>query len=148
MRSPADPAQLATLLTHRAQRLRGEARGQAEQAAQHETEARSLRGEADEKLQQAQLGEEHGLDRQTLFERLRGVAIARAHVLECGLRAEHLLEQAAAAQAQEQQLRQAAAAHHSRARRLEAVGSHIHQRLRQARQRRQERQVQEEHACR
>jgi len=148
MRSHADPAQLATLLTHRAQRLRRDARAQADQAAQREADARALRSEADERLQQAQLGEEHGLDRQRLFDRLRGVAIARAHVLECALRADHLQEEAAAAQEQERQLRQDAAVHHSRARRLQAVGAHIDQKLRQARQRRQERQVQEEHACR
>jgi len=148
MRSPADPAQLATLLTHRAQRLRSDAREQAGQAEKREADARSLRGQAEERLQKAQLGEEHGLDRQRLFERLRGVAIARAHVLECALRADQLQEQADQALEQERALRQAAAAHHSRARRLEAVGRHIDQKLRQARQRRQERQIQEEYACR
>lgn len=148
MRSPADPAQLATLLTHRAQRLRSDARVQAEQAAHRESAARALRSDADGRLQQAQLAEEHGLDRQRLFDRLRGVAIARAHVLECALRADQLQEQAVAAHDQAQELREAAAMHHARARRLQAVGAHIDQRLRQARQRRQERQVQEEHACR
>lgn len=148
MRSPADPAQLATLLTHRAQRLRSDAHEQAGQAAQREADARSLRSQADERLQQAQLGEEHGLDRQRLFERLRGVAIARAHVLECALRADQLQEQADQAHQQERELRQAAAAHQSRARRLQAVGRQIDQKLRQARQRRHERQVQEEYACR
>lgn len=148
MRSPTDPAQLATLLTHRAHRLRSDAREQAGQAAQREADALSLRSQADHRLQQAQLGEEYGIDRQRLFERLRGVAVARAHVLECALRADQLQEQADHAHDQERQLRQAAAAHHSRARRLQAVGAHIEQQLRQARQRRQEHQIQEEYACR
>ncbi len=148
MRSPADPARLATLLEHRAQRLRRDAQGQATQAAQHDHEARSLRSAADERLQQAQLGEEPGLDRQRLFERLRGVAIARAHVLECELRASHLQEQAGEARDQEQQLRQAAAGNQSRARRLQAVGAHLDQHHRKARLRRQDRQIQEEYTCR
>lgn len=148
MRSPAEPARLATLLEHRAHRLRRDARVQADQAAQREREAQSVRSAADAQLQQAQLTEEHGLDRQRLFERLRGVAIARAHVLECELRAGHLQEQAVDARDQEQQLRHAAAGHHSRARRLQAVGAHIDQKHRQARQRRQERQIQEEYTCR
>jgi hypothetical protein len=148
MRSSADPARLATLLEHRAHRLRRDARAQADHAAQREREAQTLRSTADERLQQAQLGEEHGLDRQRLFERLRGVAIARAHVLECALRASHLQEQAGDARGQEQQLRHDAADHHSRARRLQAVGTHIDQKHRQARQRRQERQIQEEYTCR
>jgi hypothetical protein len=140
MRSPADPARLATLLEHRAHRLRRDARAQAEQAAQRDREAQTLRSAADERLQAAQLGEEHGLDRQRLFERLRGVAIARAHVLEC--------EQAGDAREQELELRHAAAGNHSRARRLQAVGAHIDQKHRQARLRRQERQIQEEYTCR
>jgi len=148
MRSPADPVRLATLLDHRAHRLRREAREQAEHAARRGQEAAGLRKAADERLRQAQLGEEHGLDRQRLFERLRGVAIARAHVLECELRAGHLREQAGDAREQEQQLRHDAAGHHSRARRLQAVGAHIDQKHRQARQRRQERQIQEEYTCR
>ncbi|MDQ1107921.1 hypothetical protein B8X02_09030 [Stenotrophomonas rhizophila] len=148
MRSPADPARLATLLEHRAHRLRRDASAQAEQAAQRDREAQTLRSAADKRLQAAQLGEEHGLDRQRLFERLRGVAIARAHVLECELRAGHLQEQAGDAREQEQQLRHAAAGNHSRARRLQAVGAHIDQKHRQARLRRQERQIQEEYTCR
>lgn len=148
MRSPADPTQLATLLTHRAQCLRSDARDQAGQAAQREADAQLLRSQADQQLQEAQLAEEHGLDRQRLFERLRGVAVARAHVLECALRADQLQEQANHAHEQERQLRQAAATHHARARRLQAVGECIDQKLRQARQRRHEHQIQEEYACR
>lgn len=148
MSSPADPARLATLVVHRVQRLRREAASQSTQAADHEQQAQGLRTQADLQLQQAQLGEEHGLDRQRLFDRLRTVAIARAHVLECDLRANDLRQQAAQAREREAELRQAAAQQQSRARRLQAVGERFEQKRRQAQRRRHERTIQEEYTCR
>jgi hypothetical protein len=148
MPSPADPARLAALVLHRVQRLRREAAGESTQAARHEQQAQGLRTQADLQLHQAQLGEELGLDRQRLFDRLRTVAIARAHVLECDLRANDLQQQAAQAREREHELRQVAAQQHSRARRLQAVGMRSEQIRRQAQRRRHERTIQEEYTCR
>lgn len=148
MRSPADHTRLSAVVDHRAQRLRRDATAQASLAAQQEQQAQGVRTQADQQLHQAQLVEEHGLDRQRLFDRLRSVAIARAHVLECDLRARHLQEQAALAREREAELRQAAIEQQSRARRLQAVGERNEHMRRQARLRRQERIIQEEHRCR
>ncbi|MGH8036353.1 MAG: hypothetical protein ACREPC_13830 [Stenotrophomonas sp.] len=148
MSSPADPARLATLVVQRVQRLRREAASHSTQAADHEQQAHGLRTQADLQLREAQLGEEHGLDRQRLFDRLRTVAIARAHVLECDLRASDLQQQAAQAREREHELRQAAIQQQSRARRLQAVGERIEQKRRQAQRRRHERTIQEEYTCR
>jgi hypothetical protein len=148
MPSSADPRRIAHWVEHRAQRLRRDAASQAQQALDHEQQAASLRTDADAKLLDAQVGEELGLDRQRLFDRLRAVAMARAHVLECDLRARDLQLQAGQAREREQHLRRDAAHQQSRARRLEAAGARIEHRHRQALQRRQERQIQEEYACR
>lgn len=148
MPSSADPRRIARWVDHRAQRLRRDAAAQSAQAQRDEQQARGLRGEADDQLRAAQVGQELGLDRQRLFDRLRAVAIARAHVLECDLRARDLLDQAAQARQREQELRRGAAQQQSRARRLDAAGARIERQRRQAQQRRHEREIQEEYACR
>lgn len=148
MPSSADPRRIARWVDHRAQRLRRDATTQAAQAAGHERDADGLRSRADAQLLDAQVGQESGLDRQRLFDRLRAVAIARAHVLECDLRARDLRAQAEQARLREQQLRHDAAEQQSRARRLDAAGARIDTHRRQARQRRHEREIQEEYACR
>ncbi len=148
MPSSADPRRIAHWVDHRAQRLRRDAAAESARALDHEQQAAGLRTDADTRLLEAQVGEELGLDRQRLFDRLRAVAIARAHVLECDLRARDLQLQAEQAREREQHLRRDAAHQQSRARRLEAAGARLEHRHRQALQRRQERQIEEEYACR
>lgn len=144
----ADPRRIARWVDHRAQRLRRDAAAQAAAAAAHDAQAHTLQQQANARLLDAQVGHELGLDRQRLFDRLRAVAIARAHVLECELRARDLQAQAEQGRRQESELRRDAAHQQSRARRLDAAGARIERHRRQALQRRDERQIQEEYACR
>lgn len=148
MPSSADPRRIAQWVDQRAQRLRRDAAAQSAVAAAHDAQAGELRVQANARLLDAQVQQELGLDRQRLFDRLRAVAIARAHVLECDLRARDLLAQAEQARQQEQELRRTAAQQQSRARRLDAAGARLERHRRQAQQRRDERQIQEEYACR
>ncbi len=148
MPSSADPRRIARWVDQRAQRLRRDAAAQSANAATHDAEAGELRAQANARLLGAQVQQELGLDRQRLFDRLRAVAIARAHVLECDLRARDLAAQAEQARRREEELRRSAAQQQSRARRLDAAGVRLERHRRQAQQRRDERQIQEEYACR
>lgn len=148
MPSSVDPRRIAHWVDHRAQRLRRDAVAQSAAAAAHDDEASALRTQANARLLDAQVGQALGIDRQRLFDRLRAVAVARAHVLECDLRARDLQAQAELARQQESELRQRAAQQQSRARRLDASGARIERHRRQAQLRRDERQIQEEYACR
>lgn len=148
MPSSADPRRIARWVDRRAQRLRSDAAAQSAAALAHDAEANTLRQQANVQLLDAQVGQEMGLDRQRLFDRLRAVAIARAHVLECDLRARDLQRQAEQARLEEAELQRKAAQQQSRARRLDAAGARIERHRRQAQRRRDERQIQEEYACR
>ncbi|MEG2805972.1 hypothetical protein [Stenotrophomonas sp.] len=148
MTSHVELGRLAGLAERRAQRARRDAQQALATAAGHERDAHQLREQASERLQRAELAPALGLARQALFDRLRALAVARAHGLECDLRARQQQERAQQQREAARQLLQQASGHQSRASRLQAMQARLHRAARQARERRDEYAIQEEYACR
>lgn len=85
------------------------AQAQQRAAAARREEATALRASAQQALDRAVLQPETDLSRSTLFDRLRGVAVVRAHALESGHAAGDLDADAAQFDAHEAEQRQRAA---------------------------------------
>lgn len=147
MRSHDGIAQFAVLAERRAQRDRQAARHARARADRLEYEARELQQQSNDQLRAAQLSETHDLSRQGLFTLLRGLAIARAHALECDLRMHRLREQAQVENESADQLAGRAGQHQSRARRLQAIYQQLRRDHQRALLRRQEHRIQEDYAC-
>lgn len=145
---PRELGRIGALAERRAADARRRAGQALDRAVEQEDQADALREQGGEQLQLAELDEMHGISRETLFTRLRGVAIARAHHLECQLRAERLQDEAEDARDQALDLQQQAGTHQSRARRLQSVQAQLSKAQRRALLRRQEREIEEEIACR
>lgn len=143
-----DIGRVADLAERSAQRARADARHAIATAEELERQARNLRQAGGTQLKLAQLGETHGVDRQGLFGMLRGLALARAHVLECELRAGQLSDRAEDERERARELDEQAQQQQSRARRLQAVKERLRLSHLRARLRRQELSIQEEYACR
>ncbi len=118
------------------------------QAQQLHAEAESLRTSARTTVQASIPLPEQGLGRAALFERLRLLAVARAHALELTQRASELDQQARAHDATAQDHRRAAGLSQRKANKLE----HWQQRQRRLQQRRRDHrhhlELLEEAACR
>ena len=86
MNSPVDARGLRLTKLKQAQRQLSLLSAQAQQraAVQRREEAAALRASAEQTLHLATLQPENGLTRSLLFDRLRVLAVARAHALETG----------------------------------------------------------------
>lgn len=137
MTSPADrrAARMARLKQMQAQISVGAAQRERQAALTQRSEAAALRASADATLMRALLPPERGLTRTALFDRLRSVAVVRAHALEVVHSAGELEAAAAGREETAAGLQQAAAAHHRKQKKIE----HWHSRLRDAGMRRRER---------
>jgi len=123
------------------------AQGQKQAADARHAEANGLRQSAAETLAGALMQPEQGLSRSLLFDRLRSVAVARAHALEVGHAAGELEAQARLLQQQENELRQVATAHHRKQQKLEKWQSMRVAEATRHRERRRHMQEQEEFPC-
>lgn len=148
MPSRRDLKRVADVFLRRADRARGQARRTRQQGQAQEAQARQLRQDAEAALAQGALCEEYGLDRQQLFDRLRTLAVARAHALDSRQQALAQQHQAEEAYRRAASLQHYAQAQHGRGRRLAAVDAQLQRQQQQDQWRRQERQTEEEHACR
>lgn len=92
--------------------------------------------------------EEHGLTRATLFDRLRMLAVARAHAIETRRHAATLEASATALQEEEAELRRQAAQHQRKHHKLATWVELTETRRRRLRERRIEQLTQEDYACR
>lgn len=95
------------------------AQAQQQAAAARRDEAAGLRASAQETLERAVLQPETDLTRSLLFDRLRLLAVARAHALETGYAAGDLDADAAQCEAEEAQQRQRAAMQFRKQKKLE-----------------------------
>lgn len=150
MNSPADARGLRLTKLKQAQRQLALMSAQAQQraAVQRREEAAALRASAEQTLQLATLQPEDGLTRSLLFDRLRVLAVARAHALETGHAAGDREAEAERCDAAERVQRERAALQHRKQKKLE----HWHARQRQAtnrlRESRLHTQTLDEIACR
>lgn len=147
MPSPGDLQRVSGLIARRAERLRVQARQAEQRGNEQRAQARQLQAQALQMLDQGALCEEHGLQRQQLFDRLRTLAVARAHALDAQQQAGQQLQRAAQMLDQARQLQAQSRGQQGRARCLAAVQDRLHRQQQRERGRRQERQAQEEHAC-
>lgn len=110
---------------------------QRDQAQSQRQEAKRLRQEARQALAEADYVPEWGLARAQLYERLRQVAVARAHGLETGLQARQLDQDATKLEQAATQLRQTAAScqrKHEQIQRWTALKTQQHRRRQAHRQ--------------
>lgn len=141
MPSPADHGAKRLLGLKEAQMriARSGALAQARHAREQRDEALQLRQQAEQTLQAALPKPEQGLSRSALYDRLRALAVARAHALEVEQAAIELDGRAAACDAREQALQRQALQHQRKKSKLE----HWHQlRSREQARVRQQRQQQ------
>ncbi|MEN5426493.1 hypothetical protein ABE522_09055 [Stenotrophomonas pennii] len=136
MNSPAElrGRQLVRLKQAQRQLSLLSAQSQQQAAAARREEAAGLRASASETLDRAVLQPETGLSRSLLFDRLRILAVARAHALETGHAAGDLEADAAQCEAAEVQQRQRAALQFRKQKKLE----HWHHRQHREASRRRE----------
>lgn len=136
MNSPAELLGRQLVKLKQAQRQLSLLSAQAQQqaAAARREEAEGLRASARRTLDCAVLQPETGLSRSLLFDRLRVLAVARAHALEAGHAAGDLDADAAQCEAEEAQQRQRAALQFRKQKKLE----HWHHRQRREASRRRE----------
>ncbi len=99
------------------------AQAQHRAAAARREEAVALRASAEASLDHAALQPEPGLSRSALFDRLRVLAVARAHALETGHAASDLDAEAAECEALETEQRQRAAAQLRKQKKIEHLQS-------------------------
>ncbi|MGE6332976.1 hypothetical protein [Stenotrophomonas sp. NPDC077659] len=111
---------------------RAAAATQAQQGAAQRCEAEALRAQAEDTVAQAIPLPEPGLSRSALYDRLRTLAVARAHALELQQAAGDLDTQAAACEERAQASRQQARAHQRKQSKLD----HWQQQQRRAQARR------------
>jgi len=123
------------------------AQAQKQAADARQAEADGLRQSAAETLAGALMQPEQGLSRSVLFDRLRAVAVVRAHALEVGHAAGELEAQAQSLQQQEIGHRQMAAAHHRKQQKLEQWQSRRVAEATRHRERRRHTQEQEDYPC-
>jgi len=121
MHSPADRRgpQLVRLKQAQRQLSLLSAQSQQRAAAAHRDEAAALRASAELALERAILQPEAGLSRSLLFDRLRILAVARAHALETGHAANDLEADAIRCEAEEAGQRQRAALQYRKQKKLE-----------------------------
>lgn len=123
------------------------AQGQSAVATARQAEADALRLSAQSTLDNAQLMPEQDLSRSDLFDRLRSVAVARAHALESAHVAGELDAEVLQLEAGADVLRQAAAVHHRKEKKLEHWHGLRSTQTRQRRERQRHHQEQEEFPC-
>ena len=148
MRSPSDARRVCELKRRQAASALAGARELASQRQARLDEARSLREDSQQALVDAMPMEEQGLTRRALYDRLRTLAVARAHALESGHHATSLEAAAADCHEAERAQRHRAAVHEGKRRKIdEWLRRATRERLQRLEQR-NEQEVQEEYACR
>ncbi|HEY9132745.1 MAG TPA: hypothetical protein VIM98_13380 [Dyella sp.] len=131
-----------------AEREQATAREHGEAAARAQHEADTLRAAAAACVDDAIVTHELGLDRAALFDRLRTLAVARAHVLESQHRVGELSQQAAHSREQAAVSLRLAVEHRRRSNKLDEWLSRQQRKRRQSAERRAEWETQEDYACR
>lgn len=116
-------------------------------AAARQAEAEALRSSAQGTLDNAQLVPEQGLSRSDLYDRLRSVAVARAHALESTHVAGELEAEVRQLETAAEGSRQTAAQHHHKEKKLQHWHALRSAQSRQRRERRRHTQEQEDFAC-
>lgn len=143
MHSHDDLARVSALLQRRSERVREYAAREARAADMAEAQAKELLEHCSEQTTGARLSEDEGLSRSALFDRLRAIAVTRAHVMECRLRHAQLVSKAADHRLQQRNLLSDASEHATRSRRLSEVYGKLSDAWRRRRTRRQEIEIQE-----
>ena len=138
---------MARLKAVQAQLARSAALVQQQAADARRQEALDLRLSAEETLAGALLPPEQGLTRSTLFDRLRSVAVARAHALESSHAAGELETRAAELQTVAAGHQATAQAHQRKQRKLEHWHARRSEESRRSRERRRHLQELEEFPC-
>ncbi len=123
------------------------AQGQQTAAQARRSEADALRRSAQATLERALLAPEQGLSRSDLFDRLRTLAVARAHALETTHLANELETEVRRLEEDALALRQAAAVHQRKQKKLEHWSMQHSTRTRQRRERQRHNQEQEDFPC-
>jgi len=139
---------LLTLKDAQMRMARAGAQAQARHAQQQRHEAAELREQAQTTVDQAVLPPEQGLSRVDLYDRLRALAVARAHAMELEQSAGELDQQAQQCDAQQQALQQQAQQHHRKKTKLDHWHRLYRQTQVQTRLRRQQQQNVEDLTCR
>ena len=150
MNSPADLRGPRLVKLKQAQRQLSLLSAQAQQraAAARREEAAALRASAEQALDRALLQPEAGLSRSLLFDRLRVLAVARAHALETGHAAGDLEADATRCEAEEAGQRQHAALQYRKQKKLEHWHVQHHRQASRLRELRIYTQQLDEIACR
>lgn len=146
MHSHAEPAarRIARLKQAQQQMQLASAQRQQRQAQAKRADAEQLRASAAQTVAGAQLQPEQDITRQGLYDRLRVLAVARAHAQESTLAAGQLDSEAAECEAAEQQLRVSAQAHQRKQAKLVQWGMRQRrQALRQQDRQQQQQQIEE-----
>ena len=107
MRSLASPRSAVRLFAQRKDAETRSAQQKEARAQMDRVEAQQLREHAEDQVRDAVPAAEYGLSRRGLFERLRVLAVGRAHAIESMLQAEKLESKVAQSLAQAQQHRMA-----------------------------------------
>jgi hypothetical protein len=131
-----------------AEREQSTAREHNDAAAAAQREADALRATAAACVDDAIVKQELGLDRAALFDRLRTLAVARAHVLESQHRAGELTQQAAHSREQAFAALRLAAEHRRRSNKMDEWLTRQQRTLRRSAERRADWETQEDYACR
>jgi hypothetical protein len=148
MRSPSDARRICELKRRQAASALTHARELASQRQARLDEARLLREHSQQALVDAMPMEEQGLSRRSLYDRLRTLAVARAHALESGHHATSLEVAAAECHEAERMQRHRAVVHEGKRRKIdEWLRRTMRERMLRF-ERRNEQEVQEEYACR
>lgn len=127
---------------------RADAQAQARHALHHRSESTVLREQARATVDQSVLLPEPGLSRTDLYDRLRALAVARAHAMELELSAGELDQQAQRRDAQQQVLQHQAQQHQRKRTKLDHWHRHHCQAQAQLRLRRLQQQHLEDMTCR
>jgi hypothetical protein len=125
-----------------------DAREHAAVASAKQREAEDLRRASAQLLDEAVVTQEYGLTRAQLFNRLRALAVARAHVLESNHRADVLDTEAAQSSRLEIELKAKSAEHRRKQQKIAEWSRRTTRELVLKLERRAERDIQEEYACR
>ncbi|MEI2260070.1 hypothetical protein OHC51_03675 [Stenotrophomonas indicatrix] len=124
------------------------ARRQRDQASQAREQALAFREQGQQVIAEAMLLPEQSLTRGALYDRLRSLAVARAHALELQHAAGELNLQAGTCDEREREFCQQAAAHQRKKSKLEYWNGDARVQRVAAQQRRQQRHLMQEMICR